>query len=79
MKVKVKKEAGVSYTIQFIGADRNSTATQGKILKEVKGTEASYTLMKDDLYVRVKIISSKEKENPYQEGDVETAWTQPVR
>jgi hypothetical protein len=30
------------------------------------------------MYVRAKIISSKPKENPYQTGDMEVAWTQPV-
>ncbi len=78
LQLKVKQQPGVTYTIQFIGADRNASPGPGKILKEVKGTEASYTIGNNDLYVRAKVISSKLKENPFQEGDVETAWTQPV-
>ena len=78
LQIKVKPQPGVDYTIQFIGVDRNATIGPGKILKEVKGTAASYTLGNNDLYVRAKIISSKPKENPFHEGDVETAWTQPV-
>ena len=30
------------------------------------------------MYVRAKVTSSKPHPNPYAEGDVEVAWTQPV-
>lgn len=50
----------------------------GKILKTVKGTNASYTLNGSELYVRAKIISDKPKENSSIPGMTETAWTQPV-
>jgi hypothetical protein len=50
----------------------------GEVLAEVKGTEAEYTLGGDEIYVRAKIISSKVKENPYQPGELEVAWTQPL-
>ena len=79
LKVQVKETPGVSYTIQFIGANSDGSVKEGKIFKEVKGTAATYVMTKDDLYVRARIISSKPKENPYHEGDLETAWTQPVR
>ncbi len=32
----------------------------------------------DEIYVRAKIISSKEKENYFVEGEREKAWIQPV-
>jgi predicted metal-dependent phosphoesterase TrpH len=51
----------------------------GKVVSEVEGTEAKYTLTGKELYVRAKVISSKPHPNPYQKGDVEVAWTQPVR
>jgi hypothetical protein len=79
LSLKVNAVAGVSYTIQFFGADKNKTSPVGRLLKEVNGTQASYALTGDDLYVRAKIISTKPKENPYHEGDMETAWTQPVK
>jgi hypothetical protein len=79
LKVQVKETPGVSYTIQFIGANSDGSVKEGKIFKEVKGTAATYVMTKDDLYVRARIISSKPKENPYHEGDLETAWTQPVK
>ena len=80
LQVSVKAQNGIDYTIQFWGAaDSSGTKTKTrKLLKEVKGASASYTVKKEDMYVRAKIISTKPKENPFQEGDVETAWTQPV-
>lgn len=76
LAIKVNPEAGVDYQIQFIGAHRDKL--ESEILQTVKGTTAEFQLPADYLFVRAKIISSKLKENPYQEGDVEVAWVQPV-
>jgi hypothetical protein len=54
-------------------------AAIGAVLAEVAGPAASYTFAGDELYVRAKVTSSKPKENPYRPGEVEVAWTQPVR
>ncbi len=62
---------------ELIGLHRYSKDV-GATLAEVKGASPSYTLKGDELYVRVKIISSKPQANPYKAGDLETAWTQPV-
>ncbi|PZX53359.1 CehA/McbA family metallohydrolase domain-containing protein [Algoriphagus chordae] len=78
LNVEVKAEDGISYEIQFFGTKKSSPEESGILLSEVSGTSGSYTLEADDMYVRAKIISSKPKENPYQIGDTETAWTQPV-
>lgn len=80
LEVVVKQEAGVNYTIQFWGAKKTADGMEqgGELLKEVQGTSVKYKLRNKDLYVRAKIISSKPKENPYQAGDMETAWVQPV-
>lgn len=78
LNVEVKEEEGITYEIQFFGTKKSSPETSGILLSEVSGTSGSYSLTKDDMYVRAKIISSKPKENPYQIGDTETAWTQPV-
>lgn len=75
--VDVKEEEGVHYEIQFIGATGQDQDTQ--ILKTVSGPEATFELNDDYAFVRAKIISDKPKENPFEEGDFETAWTQPVR
>ncbi|HVF97214.1 MAG TPA: hypothetical protein VM871_07840, partial [Flavisolibacter sp.] len=76
LEVTVRDRPGTTYRIQFWGS--SGSRTGGRILKEVKGTKASYTLKKGDLFVRAKIISSRLQQNPFQQGDYETAWTQPV-
>jgi hypothetical protein len=80
LQIEVKAEPGIEYTIQFWGATKSGKTQDktGKLLKEIKDTRATYKLRKNDLYVRAKVISSKLKENPFQKGDLETAWTQPV-
>lgn len=81
LHVVVKPEQGVEYRIQFWGAAKmkGNKEKAGVLLKEVKGTEASYKLRRKNLYVRAKVVSNKKKENPYAEGEVETAWTQPIK
>lgn len=50
----------------------------GTLLTEVAGSNASYTLRGDEIYVRAKIVSSQLKENGGVAGEYETAWTQPL-
>lgn len=50
----------------------------GQVLKTVKGNVASYTAKGDELYIRAKITSTKLKENPFQKGEFEMAWVQPI-
>jgi len=79
LSLRVKEEAGVSYNIQFWGTHRDAGREQmGILLKEVKVPEASYRLQDDEMYVRAKVVSTKSKNNPFQERDVEVAWTQPL-
>ncbi|GAB3914485.1 hypothetical protein GCM10028803_60030 [Larkinella knui] len=72
---KIKTEPDVKYRIQFIGIRKGQE--KAEILRELTGNEASYTLT-DELLVRAKVISTKPKFNPFEPGDVETAWTQPL-
>jgi hypothetical protein len=76
LRVAIAQDTGVNYKIQFIGVRKGDE--QSSILKEVSETEAEFQITEDFLFVRSKIISDKVKENPFQDGDVETAWTQPV-
>lgn len=57
---------------------RNYSDDIGQILKESTGTKAMYEFTGDELYVRAKVISSKPKENYFEEGEMEQAWLQPV-
>ena len=50
----------------------------GKVVAETESTTPSYRLTGNELYVRAKIVSDKPHPNPYQAGDTEVAWTQPV-
>jgi hypothetical protein len=75
--VDVKAEPGVNYRIEFVGA--TSQDQQSRILKTISGPEATFELSGNYIFVRARIISDKRKENPFQEGDYEMAWTQPVR
>ena len=80
LSVEVSPQKGVTYTIQFWGAKKagKAEADQRELLKEIKGEKARFKVTKKHLFVRAKVISSRLKENPYREGDLETAWTQPV-
>ena len=76
LSIKVKPEAGVTYSIQFIGANKGEE--KASILKVVNSTEAKFKIKKRYAYVRANIISSKYQENPFKEGDFEKAWVQPI-
>ncbi|WP_186757164.1 CehA/McbA family metallohydrolase domain-containing protein [Echinicola salinicaeni] len=78
LSLEVAAEKGIDYTIQFFGTKTATPEKYGVLFKEVKATKAQYTLKKEDMYVRAKVISNKPKENPYKPGDTEVAWTQPV-
>lgn len=56
---------------------RYYSAEIGEVFLEVQGISPSYTCSGDEIYVRAKVISSKLKENPYKEGEMEAAWVQP--
>jgi hypothetical protein len=49
--VKIEPQADNKYTTFFIGKE-------GKVLKQVDGTEAHYEFTNDELYVRAKVIST---------------------
>lgn len=72
----VKADPNTTYTIAFIGA-RNGDQ-QSRVLKEVIGSEAQFEITPELQFVRVRVMSSKLKENPFHENDPEMAWTQPV-
>jgi len=50
----------------------------GEVLTRVDGPDARYRVRGDELYVRARVTSSREHGNPFAEGDVEMAWTQPL-
>lgn len=80
LTVTIDMEAGVNYTTQFIGTLQEQPDKPGVVLAEESGTEVSYTLKGNELFVRAKVISDKVQGNPAlnEEGATEVAWTQPV-
>jgi hypothetical protein len=63
---------------QPLRATQRYSKDVGAVLAEEKGNSACYKLKGDEIYVRAKIISSREKANPAFLGDKETAWVQPL-
>lgn len=57
---------------------RRYSADVGKVVAATTDLKASYTLTGKELYVRAKVTSSKPHPNPFQKGDTECAWTQPM-
>lgn len=76
IRIAVRPEKGIQYTIEFIGAVKGQD--RAVVLKKVSGSKADFKILPDHLFVRARITSTKQKVNPFQEGDVEMAWTQPV-
>ena len=72
VSIAVHDSAGVPVT-------RRYSRDVGAVLSELRGRSASYTMGGDELYVRARIVSTKAKTNPSYDGEVEMAWTQPVR
>jgi hypothetical protein len=50
----------------------------GKVVAETESHEPAYRITGQEWYVRARVISTKPHPNPYEKGDVEMAWTQPV-
>ena len=50
----------------------------GQVFSETTDNPAIFSFTGAEMYVRAKIISDQLQDNPFAEGDLETAWTQPV-
>ena len=50
----------------------------GAVLEAVKGTPARYTLKGDEIYVRAKVIASRQNEKSHIPDEQESAWVQPI-
>ncbi len=61
-----------------VRATRQYSPEVGKVLFETTANPAVYRFTGKEMYVRAKVTSSKLKANPFQEGDYEQAWLQPV-
>lgn len=81
LSIVVAPEAGLRYTVDFIGTVKNGTELQiGKLLQTTEGTKAVYKLKGDELFVRAVVRCNAPPVIKYDEfSDLERkAWTQPV-
>jgi hypothetical protein len=76
IELEIAADTGVQYTIEFVGVMKGSD--QSEVFETIIGTTASFNLTSEMLFVRAKITSTERQENPFQEGDFESAWTQPI-
>lgn len=74
--IEVAEEQGINYTIEFIGVKKGENESQ--VFETIQGSTGNFKVTADYLFVRARITSTKLKSNPFEEGDFEMAWTQPV-
>ena len=74
--VEVSPEPNVQYQIQImVWLEGDEQAT---LMEPVSANKNTYQLSGRELFIRAKITSDRLQENPFQAGDYESAWTQPV-
>ena len=78
-KLEIEPDEGVTYSTSFIGTRSGENSEPGEVLATVEGLEPSYRYQGNELYVRARVISTRVHPNPYRQGDMEEAWTQPHR
>lgn len=76
INITVTEENDVTYTIEFIGVRKGEE--ESRVVETMKGGRANFVVTDDYLFVRARVTSTKIQPNPFQEGDFERAWTQPV-
>ena len=76
ISIEIDPEPNIEYGIHFIGYKKDDDNT--KLLKSVDGSKAKYVFEEDDIFVRVKIVSTALMPNPYTAGETKKAWTQPL-
>ena len=76
ISIEIDSEPNIEYGIHFIGYKKGDDNT--KLLKSIDGTKAKYVFENDDIFVRVKIVSTALMPNPYTDGETKKAWTQPL-
>lgn len=85
LSVAIEPEPDTKYQIDFIATLKHHDGEAadehdhvGVTVKSVTGTQATYQMRGDELYVRAQITSSKDHPDPSFKDQKEQAWTQPV-
>ena len=80
LSLRIQPEPGVTHTTTFHATLKDAGPDDiGQVVSTVAGTEAAYEFKGNELYVRAKVTSTKKHPNPSYMGEVECAWTQPLR
>lgn len=81
LSVTAAPREGEELTIEFWGARRTADGAEPEpeLLASGKGPEANYTWTPGHLFVRAKVLSNLPHPDPGYEGELQAAWTQPVR
>lgn len=69
---------GLRPTNSIYAVTRRYSEQIGAVLAVAEGTQASYKLQGDEIYVRARVTSSKPKPNAFGTNETEMAWTQPL-
>jgi hypothetical protein len=76
INIEIAEAEGIKYTIEFIGVKKGENESQ--VIETIRGSVGSFKVTADYVFVRARISSTKLKSNPFEEGDFEMAWTQPI-
>ena len=84
LSLKISAAEGAAYATAFIGTRTGYDASRkrqengiGEVFAELKGTEVSFRIPDDALYLRATITSSENHDNPSYPDQKKQAWTQP--
>ena len=76
IRIEIAEAKDVTYIIDFIGVKKGEN--DSRVIESVKGASATLNVTDEYIFVRAVVTSTKQKYNPFEEGDFEMAWTQPV-
>ena len=75
LRLKIQPSEGATFSTELIGTVGEEI---GKVIAVAEGTEVSFEVPADALYVRATVTSSRPHPNPSIKDQKEQAWTQPV-
>ncbi|MCB1092404.1 MAG: hypothetical protein KDL87_12785, partial [Verrucomicrobiae bacterium] len=85
LSLKIHPSGDATFQTAFIGTRKGYDATKpksengiGEVFAKVEGTEASFQMPDDALYLRATVTSSARPENPSFPEQTQQAWIQPV-
>ncbi|MDH5598015.1 MAG: histidinol-phosphatase, partial [Cyclobacteriaceae bacterium] len=75
IKFDILEEENITYSTEFVGYNKEG---KWQVFYKTDHYSPNYTFTGNEMFIRARIISSKEKNNPFQVGDKEMAWLQPI-